>query len=62
MSKKRERKPEWLAEIKKRMSLVEVLDMAWSSEYTDKQVRQALKDITEDLGDVMKASGGMPDQ
>jgi len=36
-------RPEWLKEYRKRTELIEVIDMAFNSDYTDKQVREALK-------------------
>jgi len=62
MSKKIKSKPDWLKEYKKRTQFIEILDMAFSPEYTDKQVRKALQDVAKDLGDVLMPGGKMPGQ
>lgn len=52
MSKKRVSKPEWLHEYRRKTSIIEVIDMAFDQNVTDKEVRQALIEAAEDLGEL----------
>lgn len=55
------KRPEWLKEYRKRTELIEVIDMAFNPDYTDKQVRQALKKTAKQLGEMFTSRSPMSD-
>lgn len=58
-SPKPPKRPEWLREYRKRTELIEVIDMAFNPDYTDKQVRNALKKAAKQLGDSFMSGSPM---
>ncbi len=51
--------PEWLSEYRKRTALIDVIAMAFDPQVSDKQVRVALIEVSEQLG-AMFSPGGQP--
>lgn len=51
-------RPEWLEEFNRRNEFIKVLDMAFNPEYTAQQVREALKKIAEDMGELFAQKQG----
>ena len=51
--------PEWLTEYRKRTALIDVIAMAFDSAVSDKEVREALIEVSEQLG-AMFSPGGQP--
>ena len=52
MSKKRFSKPDWLTDYRRRTRLIEVIDMAFDNNVSDKEVRTALVEAAEELGEL----------
>jgi len=51
-------RPEWLEEFIRRNEFIKVLDMAFDSEVSDNDVREALMVIAQDMGEVFAQSKG----
>jgi len=51
-------RPEWLEEFNRRNEFIKVLDMAFDPEQSDKDVREALMVIAQDMGEVFAQSKG----
>lgn len=45
-------RPEWLKDYRRRMRIVEILDKAFDPSVPDKEIRDDLKDIAEELGEL----------
>ena len=51
-------RPEWLQEFNRRNEFIKVLDMAFNPDYTAQQVREALKKIAKDMGELFAQKQG----
>jgi len=52
--------PEWLETYKKRTALIDVIAMAFDTSISDKEVREALVEVSKQLGDMFQPGGAPP--
>lgn len=45
-------KPKWLIEFRKRTALIDLIDKAFDPSVSDKEIRETLKRIAKDLGEL----------
>jgi len=49
--------PEWLKTYKKRTAIIDVIAMAFDSKISDKKVRNALKEVSQTMGEMFAPPG-----